>query len=90
MKANVFTSKLLDVVTPNVMAGDSFDHLFIVMDCSASDLKKVLSSATQIEFGEHHILCILYNTLCALNFVHTSNLMHRDIKPANILIEPDC
>lgn len=46
MKSNVFTSKLLDVVTPNVMAGDTFDHLFIVMDCSASDLKKVLSSAT--------------------------------------------
>ena len=34
--------------------------------------------------------CILYNTLCSLNFLHTANMMHRDIKPANILIEPDC
>lgn len=28
--------------------------------------------------------------LCALNFIHSANIMHRDIKPANILFNNDC
>ena len=90
LQGNVYTSKLLDVVTPDVNRGEKFNYLFIVMDCSASDLKKVLASGTGIDFGENHVLCVLYNTLCGLQFLHSANVMHRDIKPANILIEPDC
>ena len=90
MRNNVFTSKILDLVVPDFSRGDQFNYIFIVMESSASDLKKVLTSSTQIDFGEHHVLCIIYNTLCCLNYLHTANLMHRDIKPANILIEPDC
>ena len=90
LDGNIYTSKLLDVVVPDVNRGEKFNYLFIVMDCSASDLKKVLSSGTGIDFGEHHVLCVLYNTLCGLQFLHSANVMHRDIKPANILIEPDC
>ena len=28
--------------------------------------------------------------LCALNFIHSANIIHRDIKPANILFKSDC
>lgn len=90
MRGNVFTTKILDLILPRLEQGEKFNYLFIVMDNAASDLKKVLSSASQIQFDEHHVLCILYNTLCSLNYLHTANVMHRDIKPANILIEPDC
>ena len=39
---------------------------------------------------EEHIITILYNILCAVNFMHSTNVMHRDIKPANILIDDQC
>ena len=45
---------------------------------------------TSIKFTEAHLLKITYNSLCALAFLHESNVMHRDIKPANILINSDC
>lgn len=32
----------------------------------------------------------MYNLLCSLNFLETSNLIHRDLKPSNILITPEC
>lgn len=90
MKGNAFTTKIYDLILPRIEQGEKFNYLFIVMDHAASDLKKVLSSSSHIQFDEHHMTCILYNTLCSLNFLHTANLMHRDIKPANILIQPDC
>ena len=64
--------------------------MFIVMDYINSDLKKVFNSCKHIEFTQEHVLIILYNTFCALNFVHSAGIMHRDIKPANILIDGDC
>jgi serine/threonine protein kinase len=39
---------------------------------------------------ENHIIIIIYNLLCAINFMHSANLIHRDIKPANILIDGKC
>jgi len=33
---------------------------------------------------------ILYNSLCAIAFLHESNVVHRDLKPANILVNSDC
>mmetsp|Transcript_19653 Transcript_19653/g.30326 ORF Transcript_19653/g.30326 Transcript_19653/m.30326 type:complete len:132 (+) Transcript_19653:204-599(+) len=40
-------------------------------------------------FGEKEVVKVLYNILCALNFIHSANVMHRDIKPANILLDED-
>ena len=85
VKANVFTPKLLTV-------HEYFDEglLFLVMEHVPSDLKKVLCSAREISFTEEHVIIILYNLLCAMNFFHSTNLMHRDLKPANILVDDLC
>jgi mitogen-activated protein kinase 1/3 len=40
--------------------------------------------------NEEHVITILYNILCAVNLMHSSNVMHRDIKPANILLDDQC
>ena len=62
------------------------NHVFLVMECFDSDLKTLLAKSDQLQLKEDHVVIIIYNILCALNIVHTSNIMHRDIKPANILI----
>jgi mitogen-activated protein kinase 1/3 len=53
-------------------------------------LKKLFTVDTPPNFSDMHVMVILYNLLCALNYIHTANLMHRDLKPANILINDEC
>ena len=56
-----------------------------------NDLKKALNSVSKgTLFEEKHIITILYNSLCALKFVHSANIIHRDIKPANLLVDGFC
>ena len=42
------------------------------------------------DLEDGHIITILYNILCAVQFMHSANIIHRDINPANILINSDC
>jgi mitogen-activated protein kinase 1/3 len=85
--ANCFSTKLKQVV----IAGQpqDFSSLFLIMDYMPFDLKNLLAKKN-IMLSEDHILVILYNILCGINFLHSANIMHRDIKPSNILINTHC
>lgn len=62
------------------------------MDYTSHDLKKMFNAKTgsNFSFTEDHCVTILYNLLCAMNFMHSANIVHRDIKPSNILIDGQC
>ena len=64
-----------------------FDHLFMVMRLGELDMKKLFETMPHTKLSEDHVITILYNMLCSINFLHTANICHRDIKPANILID---
>jgi serine/threonine protein kinase len=80
---NVFTTKIHEVV----LAGDEedFKSLFIVMDYMPQDMRMMLTNKSLL-YEQDHALITVYNLLCALNFLHTANVIHRDIKPSNILM----
>ena len=58
------------------------------MEYGDVDLSTMLQS--KVKLGEEHVITIIYNLLCALNFIHSANIMHRDIKTSNILIDDNC
>lgn len=58
------------------------------MEYIETDLDQILKH--KIDFSEHHMLKIIYSSLCSLSFVHETNIMHRDLKSANILLNSDC
>ena len=67
-----------------------FNYIFIVMEAVDLDLKKLFGTVPGTQIDEEHILTMFYNMLCAVNFIHSCNIIHRDIKPANILIDSNC
>ena len=39
---------------------------------------------------EEHLLVLTYNILCAMQFIHSANIMHRDLKPSNLMVDEHC
>ena len=37
-----------------------------------------------------HIKTILYNSFCALYYIHSAQVLHRYLKPANVLVDENC
>lgn len=88
MPHNKFIVRLLDLLICPEHLNDGKLGIFIIMEHFGQDLKSLLSD--RYELSDKHIITILYNILCALRFLHSSNVLHRDLKPANILIDEDC
>ena len=60
------------------------------MEYVDTDFMKLMDGVPQTQLTEEHIVTILYNQVCAMNFVHSAGVIHRDIKPANFLIDTQC
>jgi serine/threonine protein kinase len=65
-------------------------HLFIVMELGETDFKKLMTNTPATQIDESHIITILYNMLCSMNYMHSAGIIHRDLKPSNFLIDSTC
>ena len=81
-----FVVNLIEILYPS--QPETFSTLYVVMEYAESDLKKIIKSNINLELL--HIQTIIYNLLCAIKYLHESNVLHRDLKPANVLINEDC
>jgi serine/threonine protein kinase len=67
---------------------DNFNEIYIITPLYDKDLDKILQSG--IEVSDEQIRYIVYQMLCALQYVHSASILHRDLKPANCLIQDSC
>ena len=81
-----FVVELIEILEPR--DPKNFTTIYTVMEYAESDLKKVIKSSIHLQLL--HIQTIVYNLLCAVKYLHESNVLHRDMKPANVLVNEDC
>ena len=89
MDNNNFTIKLFDVILPQKAFKDikQLNMLFFVTEFLPFDMTNMLKDPMEEdEMTTELLIQIIYKSLCALQFIHSTNIMHRDIKPANILV----
>eukprot|EP00294_Goniomonas_avonlea_P005725 CAMPEP_0114559790 /NCGR_PEP_ID=MMETSP0114-20121206/11106_1 /TAXON_ID=31324 /ORGANISM="Goniomonas sp, Strain m" /LENGTH=465 /DNA_ID=CAMNT_0001745277 /DNA_START=56 /DNA_END=1453 /DNA_ORIENTATION=+ len=76
---------IVDVLDPT---SEPITDLYVVFEFGGSDLSK-LSSVLGRLLGAEEVRKIAYQLLCAVGYLHDSQVIHRDIKPANVLIDPE-
>ena len=85
-----FFPNLLDIVIAKGATVDNFNAIFIVMELEEFDLNKLIKLGNESTLDKSHVKNLMYNLLCAVNFLSTANVIHRDIKPGNILMNKFC
>jgi len=74
--------QLLDVIK-----ADNDKDIYLTFECMETDLHAVIR-ANILE--DIHKQFIVYQTLKALKYMHTGNVIHRDMKPSNLLLNSEC
>lgn len=68
----------------------SIKDLYLVTDYYSCTLANIFDLVRPESFTVEHALTIIYNLLCAVNYVHSANVWHRNIRPESIIITKDC
>jgi mitogen-activated protein kinase 1/3 len=84
------TPEILDLVIPDTEGDDEELGIFIVMEHFGTNLKNILDLKEKSKLNSNHMMVVLYNSLLAMKFLHSANIIHRDIKPSNILVNENC
>ena len=88
-KSNNFTVKLIDVLVPAEEFSKDKAMVYLVMSLHELSLRDMICKDIS-NYSEDHLIVLLYNLLCSINYLHSLNLLHRDLKPSNVMISTDC
>ena len=79
---NLFTGYEEVFCTNSEVDLQSLSNLFVVMKASKHSLREFIQG---FDISDNGFKRVMYNILCAVHILHSSNIIHRDIKPENIL-----
>ena len=86
-----FFPKLVDVIIPEAQKShERLKDIFLVMELEKTDLRCFMLNGDKLGFEKEHLKYVIYNLMCAVNFMGSANIIHRDLKPGNILINNQC
>jgi len=77
--------RLHDILPPSSLA--HFSDLYIISERISTDLQKVIALGSALSEDQQQF--IVYQCLCALQYMHRCGVIHRDLKPSNILINTE-
>ena len=69
------------------MKAENNKDLYMVFEFMDTDMHAVIRAGILEEIHKQYIL---YQTLKAIKYLHSGDLIHRDLKPSNILLDSDC
>lgn len=71
----------------NVLKADNDRDIYLIFEHMEINLHAVIRAQILIDIHKRYVL---YQSLKALKYLHSGELIHRDMKPSNILLNADC
>ena len=71
----------------NVLKADNDRDIYLVFEHMETDLHAAIRANILQEIHKQYIL---WQSLKALKYMHSAELLHRDMKPSNLLLNSDC
>ncbi|OLY82307.1 Mitogen-activated protein kinase [Smittium mucronatum] len=76
---------ILDIIRPSSFK--NFTEVYIIQELMETDLHRVIRTQ---DLSDDHCQYFCYQTLRALKYIHSANVLHRDLKPSNLLLNSNC
>jgi len=75
------------ITLQNVLKADNDRDIYLVFEHMETDLHAAIRANILQDIHKQYIM---WQSLKALKFMHSANLLHRDMKPSNLLLNSDC
>jgi len=75
------------VTLTNVLKADNDRDIYLVFEFMETDLHAAIRASILQDIHKQYII---WQSLKALKYMHSAELLHRDMKPSNLLLNSDC